>query len=316
MLKRSVIALVFSLMISACSGLKGDFGYRSDSPSVIVGPSPSVYLKSGEVDLWNKADYSKQMVANALSKCAGFSECLIQAGFTLTNDADILKRHADELCFARSFQSMRPSLDFCLESKTMRAYISPFEKNVEQKSTAWEWDKAGVNFRTRGVDYAVCGIWETKEVRIAGREYIGETQSDKDVNCLLKKGYIFKGKVDGYNRGMGVEANCYSVWFYSQYQEYCESSENPVRPRGGFKNWHMLYGTCKKYPQRDVCQLLTPFNSKATGETNNSQKPRSTSYALPDQNIERARQLQQDMQNQSNSQMNSMLRNTAPKNSR
>jgi hypothetical protein len=312
----SFVAVFMMLFFSACTGIKGDYGYGPNSSSVVVGPTPSIYLKSGEIDLWNKTDNSKQMVANALSKCAGLSNCMIQVGFVLTNDLNVLKQHASKICFNRHYQSTRPSLDFCLQTKEMQAFILDDDNPNNEKN---RWVRNDVSSREKGIDFAVCTLWQAQK---SNQEKYGETAEDQRINCLLEKGYTFKGKVVGYNQGMGDEAKCYSIWFYLRFNEYCESPQNPVRPKGGFKSWHMLYGTCRKYPQKDVCQLLDQMpTSRVTGENNSSHKPESKSYCwfgcggnfTPlDPSIEKVRQLREDMQKQNDRQMKDLLRSTKP----
>ena len=305
------------LFISSCTSVRGDNSYGSNSSYVVVGPSPSVYLKSGEINLWNKTDNSKQMIADALSKCAGFSSCMIQAGFFLTKDLSVLKQHVSKVCFNPHYESIRPSLDFCLQSKEMQAFILDDDNPNNEKN---KWHKNGVDNYEKGIDFAICTLWKVKKL---DQEQHGETGEDQRINCLLEKGYFLKENVVGYNQGMGDEAKCYSIWFYTRFHEYCESPQNPVRPKGGFKSWHMLYGTCGKDPQNDLCQLLNKITTlKDSSQGDGTQNQESKSYCwfgcgeriiFPDPYTEKERKLQQDIQNNSNRQMEKMLRDTAPK---
>lgn len=319
MLRSYSLILLMVLYLSSCFSAREDYGYGPNNRYAVVGVSSSVYLQNGEVELWSKAGNTKQMIANALSKCAGFSNCMIKDGFILTNKPEVLIQNASRVCVDRHYESTRPSMDVCLQTKEFQAFILNDSPNNEK----YRWDKSGVDSYEKAIDFAICTLWKVNE---SEQKLYGQTAEDQRINCLLERGYAFKANVDGYNQGMGDEAKCYSIWFYSRFHEYCESPNNPIRPKGGFKNWHILYGTCSKRPENESCKLINQIiSSNDTEQIDALHKQKSKSYCwfgcndsllLPDNRIQKELLMRQDIQNNSNRQMEKMLRDTAPKSRR
>jgi hypothetical protein len=115
--------------------------------------------------------------------------------------------------------------------------------------------------------------------------------------CMVNAGFI-------YNGDFGV-----CTYKPDQLQPACQP-DAIIPSRSVERRLNSPY--CKQYPHTFACQPpeqgTTPQNESTLPQNKNL-----NTYVPPNSNYDQSIRLQRDMQNQSNSQMNNMLKNTAPK---
>ncbi len=178
------------------------------------------------------------MIANFLGKCYlsgpdNLANCMIENGYSLTNDFAILQKLANRICRSSSvYFSKLNNHDFCRDTKEFKFWVSQFENNPEIS----RWQKNGLDNHAKAVEFVECSEWYSDTKTSWATQFL---------SCLRDKKYIFIGDVGPYFIGprnvhfilQGDEPKCFSFWFYSQYKEFCNSPLNKSRPMGGFEKY-------------------------------------------------------------------------------